>query len=359
MSRTYFQRGELKLNLPKALSGIYLLVCLSMGMYGQTPATSTEKTASSDLSTLRSFIEKGHASEALKQLDVLAVQRPETAGVERLRGIAFYAQNNLVAADQAFAAALRQDGGDLEAAEMRGLTLFRLGRQREAIPILEAIHDWSPTTKADPSYVLALCYIDVHRYDDARHALARQYGFEPDSAPAYLVAARLFLRRENLAAAQEAAGKAVVLNPQLPLAHLLLGEVALAGERLNEAIAEFEKERSLNPLYGGLYDRLGDAYSRAGDYQKAQQALERALLLEPYATGPYILLGKVLLRKQDPVSAASYLERAAKMDPANYMTHTFLSQAYRSMGRTEDAAKEAAIAQKLQDTERPQPDSAQ
>lgn len=353
------QSRELRLGLWQTLLYACLLLSCARQIFGETLAALTEKTEGTELSSVRVLIEKGHAAEALKQLDVLASQKPEPAGVERLRGIAFYAQNNLVAADQAFTTALHQDSRDLEAAEMRGLTLFRLGRQTEAIPILEALHDWTPTTKVDPNYVLALCYIDVHRYDDARHALARQYGFEPDSAAAYLVAARLFLRRENLVAAQEFARKAVALNPQLPLAHLLLGEVALAGEQLKEAIEEFEKEKSLNPLYGGLYDRLGDAYSRAGDYQRAQQALERALLLEPYATGPYILLGKVLLRKQDPVSAASYLERAEKMDPANYMTHTFLSQAYRLMGRAEDASKEAATAQRLQAAERPQPDSAQ
>jgi predicted Zn-dependent protease len=254
---------------------------------------------------------------------------------------------------------MQQDAKDVEAAQLRGITLFRMGKPGEAIPILEAVQQWTATTKVDPSYVLALCYIDRQRYDDARRALARQYGFAPDSASAYLLAGRIFLRRENLAAAQDFARKASTLDPSLPLVHLLLGEIALSGSRTDEAVAEFEKERERNPLYPGVYDRLGDVYSRIGDYSKAQQSLERAVLLGPYSTGPYILLGKVLLRKQDPVSAASYLERAEKMDPANYMTHSFLSQAYRLMGRMEDATREAAAAQKLQASNLRQPDSAQ
>ena len=36
------------------------------------------------------------------------------------------------------------------------------------------------------------------------------------------------------------------------------------------------------------------------------------------------------------------------MDPANYMTHSLLGQAYRAMGRQEDASRENAEAQKLQ-----------
>jgi len=72
------------------------------------------------------------------------------------------------------------------------------------------------------------------------------------------------------------------------------------------------------------------------------------LLLEPTATGPYILLGKVLLKRQDPASATMYLERAEKMDPSNYITHSLLGQAYRSLGRAEDASRETQTSEKIQ-----------
>jgi predicted Zn-dependent protease len=309
--------------------------------------------AKENLARLRQMIDHGHAAEALKELDILAAQHPAPAGVDRIRGVALYSQSRFAEADAAFANALKQDSHDEEATQLRGLTLFRLGKPADAIPLLEAAHSWTSQTKADPSYVLALCYLDTRRYDDARHAFATQYGFAPDSAPAYLLAARMLLRREYIPVAQDFARKALALDPQLPLGHALLGEIALAGEHLDEAIAEFEKERAGNPLEGSTYDRLGDAYTRAGDYTKAQQALQQALLLEPNSTGPYILLGKVFLKRQDPASAAMYLERAAKMDPGNYMTHNFLGQAYRALGRSEDASREVQIGQKLQSASEP------
>lgn len=313
----------------------------------------TAETAAPNLQQLRQMIDRGHASEALEKLNQMAKEQPEPAGVERLRGFALYSQNDLPGADQAFAAALARDPKDSESAQMRGLTLFRLGKPAEAVPLLESAHTWTSTTKADPNYVLALCYLDTRRYDDARHAFASQYGFPPDSASAYLLAARMLLRREFLPAAKESAEKALELDPQIPLAHMLLGEIALAGQNLDVAIAELEKERARNPLYGGLYDRLGDAYSRAGQYQQAEQALQRALLLEPTSTGPYILLGKVLLKLQDAVNASSYLERAVQMDGSNYMSHNLLGQAYRSMGRIEDARREVEVAQKIQAAQSP------
>lgn len=337
---------------------LLLLASTSAPVFAQTSGqASGSQTASLEPSPtiiqLRALIDRGQAAEALKQLDVLAAQSPVPAGVNRLRGLALYSQDRFAEADAAFASALKDDPHDVDAAQMRGLTLFRLGRPADAIPLLESAPHWTSQTKADPSYVLALCFMDTRQYDSARHALAEQYGFAPDSAPAYLLAARFLLRREYLPVSEQFAEKALQLNPQLPLAHELLGEIALANQHLDAAIAEFEEEQAINPLDGTLYDRLGDAYIRSGDYTRAQQSLQRALLLEPTATGPYILLGKALLRKQDPASAVMYLERAEKMDPNNFMTHGLLGQAYRSLGRTEDASRETQLSEKIQSASAP------
>lgn len=339
---------------------VALLFALSSPLaFAQTPSpkdpapNSAPAASSLTLDQLKAMIDRGHTAEALKQLDALAAQQPVPAGVDRLRGLTLYSQDQFAEADAAFANALKDDPHDEDAKQLRGLTLFRLGRPADAIPLLESSPHWTSQTKVDPSYVLALCYLDTRQYDNARHALAGQYGFAPDSAPAYLLAARFLLRREYLPISQQFATKALELDPQLPLAHELLGEIALAGEHLDVAIAEFEKEQQRNPLEGSIYDRLGDAYTRAGDYTKAQQSLDRAVLLEPTATGPYILLGKVLLKRQDPAGAVMYLERAEKMDPGNFITHSLLGQAYRSLGRTEDASRETQLSQKIQAADQP------
>jgi predicted Zn-dependent protease len=192
----------------------------------------------------------------------------------------------------------------------------------------------------DPEYVLGLCYSDVKRYDDARHAFATQYGFAPDSAEAYLLAARLFLRRDLAGQAGVQALKALEINPALPLAHQLLAEAALAKADVATAIRELEAERKINPLEGPLYDRLGDAYLRNGQYEEAQTALNRAVLLEPSATAPYILLGETFLKLKEPIEALHYLDHAEKMDPSNFLTHNLLGQAYKATGQVEEANRE-------------------
>ncbi len=319
------------------------------------------KASSSDgqaLSSIRQRINAGHLDEALHNLGLLAGRQPVPQGVETLEGLAYYQQAKLQDADKAYAAALARDPGDKEAAQMRGLTLFRLGRPAAAIPLLEGAKIWSSESKVDPSYVLALCYLDTRRYEDARRAFAAQYGFPPDSAAAYLLGARMLFRREYVPVAKEFAAKALALDPHLPLAHGLLGEIALAGNHLDEAISELEMERTHDPLDGPVYDRLGDAYYRAGRYEDAQKSLQEALLLEPNSTGPYILLGKVLLKRGDALGAATYLERAKALDSANYRTRSLLGQAYRALGRQEDASREVEASQKLQAASEPKIENA-
>jgi predicted Zn-dependent protease len=319
---------------------------------GGVPAQNEAAAKPPSLADVRSLMAQGRLDDARRELDVLAGEQPEQAGVERLRGILDYENNRITDAEAAFARAISQDPSDLEAMQMRGVALYRLGRPADAIPLLEKAHAAEPVANADPNYVLGLCYISTERYEDARRAFAEQYGFAPDSAAAWLVTARLLFRQEQTAPAETDARQAIKLDSRIPQAHRLLGEIALAKGDLPDAIAELEQERAIDPLDGETYDRLGDAYLRGGQTARAQQALDRAVLLEPNATGPYILLGQALLDEKDPLTAAMYLERAVKMDPSNSMALMLLGRAFAAAGRKADAQREFDALEKLQEAKR-------
>jgi tetratricopeptide (TPR) repeat protein len=305
------------------------------------------------------LVASGQLDQALEKLDKLAAEDQIPVGVEYLRGMVFYQQGKMLQAAAAFSKEVIQDPANLEALQMQGASLFRAGKSLDAIPLLERANKSVPTANIDPNYVLGLCYIDAQRYDDARKAFAGQYGFAPDSAQAYLLVARMLLRHDYQPIAEESARKALALNPNLPQGHLLLGQIALAQGQLPNAITQFEQERDLDPLNGAAYDRLGDAYIRAGDFGRAQQALNRAVLLEPTVSVPFILLGKALLKQEIPLMAKMYLEHALQMDPNNYMAHFLLGQAYRSLGRGDDASREYRAAEQIQAASAPKFESMQ
>ncbi|HZZ38487.1 MAG TPA: tetratricopeptide repeat protein [Acidobacteriaceae bacterium] len=326
----------------------WLCMLAWVAIAGDVPAQVAAAPGTPTVASARDLVTQGKLDDAARELDALAAQHPEPADVERLRGIVDYQQNRMAEAEGDFTRAVQQDASDLQSMQMRGIVLYRMNLPEKAIPILEKAHSSAPIANADPNYVLALCYVATGRYDDARHAFAAQYGFAPDSAAAWLFSARMLFRQELTAPATAGAKKALALDPHIPLAHRLLGEIALAQGDVPGAVTELEQEIRVNPLDGETYNRLGDAYMRGGQLDRARQALDRAVLLEPDASGPYILLGKALLEQHDPVMATMYLQRAEAMDPSSRMTHMLLGRAFAISGRKDDAQREFQIVEKMQ-----------
>jgi len=311
-----------------------------------------QPTLAETLESAHQKLEHGKPQEAITMLERLAATEGKAAkGVQHELGIAYYRTGKLIPAEQAFARAMEQDPNDVESVQMRGLSLYRLGRPAGAIPFLERVRQWTPNANADANYVLGLCYLNSQRFEDARLAFANQFAIPPDSGAAYLLLGKMLMQAHLAEAASEAAKKALELTPKLPLAHFMLGEFYLFKSDTAQALKEFEQEREISPTNPAVYDRLGDVYTRTGQYPSAQEALAKAISLDTSSTGPFIQMGKVLLRRNDPQTSLLYLQRAEKMDPGNYITHTLLSQAYRSLGQEEEAKKQIDVASKIHASE--------
>lgn len=322
--------------------GIFLLLLSVSAPAAQLPAPPP----ADNLAKAHEDLQHDKADQAIALLQQMAAAQPVPKGVERELGLAYYRTGKLTEADQAFRQAMTQDPQDIESVQMEGLTLYRLNQPAAAIPYLERVRQWTPDAGTDANYVLGLCYLNASRFDDARKSFAAQFGDPPDSGAAWLLLATM-LQRSNLPlqAAQEAQ-KALDVDPNLPLAHLLLGEIALLNSNLDEALKQFAAEQKINPGNALVYQQMGDAYLRSGNLDLAQQSLTRALSLDMSSTGPFILMGRVLLRRQDARTAIMYLKHAEKMDPGNYVTHAFLAQAYSMAGQDDEAKRENDLAAK-------------
>jgi Flp pilus assembly protein TadD len=321
-----------------------LLVCVPSSF---AQASSPSTTVDAEQAQARQDLQHGKTVEAIATLEKLAVANPKQPGLEHDLGLAYYRTGKLVEARQAFERAIAADPADLESVQLEGLTLYRLGQPAAAVPYLERVRQWTPNANADASHVLGLCYLNSGRFDDARRAFASEYAVPPDGGSAYLILAKMLMTANLPDQGGQAAQKALAISPALPLAHFLLGEVALYKSDVDRAVAEFEAERALNPTYAPVYERLADAYIKTGKYDQAQEALMQSLALDTSSTGPFLLMGKVLLRKNDPQNAAMYLKHAEKMDPSNFITHTLLGQAYRSLGQEAEAKQEFDAAAKI------------
>jgi tetratricopeptide (TPR) repeat protein len=336
---------------------IVIFACISNVLMGaQTPAvTNTSPTSppakvessGSQYSEAYRLSQQGKYDDAIALLQSMAARTPKPAGLSHAMGAVYYSKGDYLKAAEYFKQAVAEESNDKEAVQLLGLSYYRAGRPSDAIPYLEQVQSWYPQANVDASYVLGTSYIQAKDYPNARKSFAKMFSLPPDSAASYLLTARMLFRQEFTPVAEEYAQKAIAMDQKLPLAHQLLGEVHLFTSQIPDAVKDFEAEAAINPAYPPVYYKLADAYSRIQKYDDAERLLQRSIWLDATSTGPYVLLGKVLQKKGEPVLAIGYLQRAATMDPNNPMTHQLLGQAYRDIGKTDDAQRELKIAEQL------------
>jgi tetratricopeptide (TPR) repeat protein len=320
-----------------------------------TPNAAGAQSSASALAPSRTLLAQGKYNDALAALHDLEEKNPGVAGLSHEFGVAYYKKADYLNAIVYLKKAREENPDDGEAIQLLGISFYLAGRPADAIAPLEKVQTWFPTANVDASYILGTCYIQTKDYPHARGAFAKMFGVSADSAASYLFTARMLLRQDFGPVAEEYAQKAVSLDPKLPLAHFLLGELDLYHSKVPEAADEFQKELQLNPGYAPAYYKLADAYSRIEKFEEAEKLLQRSIWLDSTSTGPYILMGKVLAKKGETELAVRTLQRALAMDPNNPVPHHLLGQAYRDLGRSEDAERELKVAAQLEERQTSKP----
>jgi tetratricopeptide (TPR) repeat protein len=295
----------------------------------------------------RQLLQQGKYDEAIAQLQNLSAKNPSLKGMAHELGAAYYRKGDYGKAIDSLHQATTDDPADNEAVQLLGIAYYLAGKPGKAIPLLEKVQTWYPSANVDASYMVGICYLQTQDYEHARAAFAKMFGVSADSAASYLLTARMLLRQQFDPVAEQFALKATTIDPKLPRAHALLGEIYTSTSKIPEAIAEFQKELAINPGDASTYYKLADAYSRDQKFDDAERLLQRSIWLDSTSTGPFILMGKVLAKKGEPELAARALQHALSMDPNNSMTHYLLGQAYRDLGKKEDAATEFKTAEQL------------
>lgn len=331
---------------------LLLLVCgLSLfpawGQQASVPENPAAAPPAPEFAPARKLIDQGRADDAISELENIEKRNPSAKGLALELGTAYYKKSDFPKAIEYLKKATAEDPANGEAVQLLGMSYYAGGHPADAIPLLEKVQGWIPRANTDSYFILGTCYIQTRNYDQARRSFAKMFEVPEDSAAAYLFTAKMLLRQEYDPIAEEYAQKAATLDPKLPLAHFLLGELYIYKSRLPEAIGEFQKELAINPAHAETYYKLADAYSRVQKFDEAQRLLQRSIRLDSTASGPFILMGKVLEKKGDYDLAVLALRHAVAMEPNNPTTHHLLGQAYRDMGKKEEAESELKLAEQL------------
>lgn len=338
--------------------GIFLLlVPLISPAAAQTEkvALANEQSSSSTIEQAESLLSAGRIDAAITMLTAISRAEPSEIRISHLLGLAYYQKADYVRALEHLSVAIaRATEGSKQYkqdVQMLGLSHYLLGQIKEAIPYLEQVKIWAPDN-VEMAYTLGVSYIQTRDLDKARESFARMFSVPPGSASAYLINAQMMIRLQLEELAEKELQKTIELDPKLPQANFLLGEMAVYHANLDQGIALLKKEIAINPGFAMSYYMLGEAYTRQLKWDEAVAPLQESIWLNPFFSGPYIVLGKVYLKKGEHGNAESMLRRALRMDPNNFSGHHLLAQVLQQTNRAIEAKKEFEIADSLRSSDK-------
>ena len=336
----------------RPLAFISLVVLISASAQGQTPQDSS----SLDLRQLSALVEQVRAnpSNAAKMAEARAV------GFELLRA------RRYEEAVEVFDAVVDGVPGDGVALYGGAVALFNLRRLEEAERVArDAVRvsiaatatptgnlDSSDKAKDQAAETLTLLGVILAVRGDSAGALSavtKATALSPKNFDAQLALGRALFGTGNLAGAATVFRNAIALRPKNTTARFFLATSLESAGDYDRALAEYRELLAIDSQSAEGHLGLGVLLVKLGGdkINEGIEALARAIALNPVLYEARITIGRALVQQGRPAEAVEHLQRAVELAPKNPEPHYQLALAYRRLGKTQEAAAEEAIIQKL------------
>lgn len=224
--------------------------------------------------------------------------------------------------------------------------LVESGDPEAAIPHLRAAVRMRPDN-AKLAAFLGMQYLQGRFYQDAVHALRKAVELDPGSADLRFLLVDAHYKNHDFEEALQQARAAAAKFPNLANSHY---QVAWQLENMGEFLASRERlERALaiDPDFAEAHRLLGEVSLRLGDAEAGLEHFRQALARDSRSAQAYAGLGKALIQLRRYDETALEMARAIEIDPDLASLRLYLSQAYRALGRMEEAKREAATFTRL------------
>jgi Flp pilus assembly protein TadD len=264
----------------------------------------------------------------------LQSQTPAPKGLDHELGVAYYKKGDYPNAVCSLQAAQKEEPNDGEVIQLTGLSLYLAGKPADAIPYLEKVQrEYRRCLRANQKILRGTRCL--------RKNVWRAAGF----------GRRVSVRRSHAASSRFRTDRGgirtesrVPRSKTSPCSPVTRRALSLPVENPRSCRAT-RAEVAVNPANPVALYKLADAYTRIQKFDEAEKLLQRSIWLDATSTVP---MGKVLEKKGEALLAVRALQRAINMDPNNSISHHLLGQAYRDLGRSEDAERERKLAEQLQ-----------
>ncbi len=291
------------------------------------------------------LVNLGRYSDAIdvyrKALEIAHLNAP----IRMNLALAYYKAARYAEAVPEFDRVLDSNPGLYNAVLLKADCLLQLARYEEAIALLTPIAG-DHADDAAFNYVIGMALLQNKQTDDGALHLDRilKHG---DSAEARLLMGLAQRAAADFTGARDEFARAVALNPSLPLAHSLYGQMLLTTGDREAARAAFAQELTLNPndFESNLF--LGVILKEEQDYASARAHLDKALAVRSGDPGAMYQLATLLIGTGDNEQARSLLEQIVSATPAFTEAHVSLATVYYRLRRKADGDRHKAIAEQL------------
>ena len=372
---------SLRRNSDVSIAGVVLLGVL-IAAAGAVPAV-----AATDLERLseqaQQALEAHHWPDASAALEQLAKAAPAVPEVHANLGLAYYFQGRAAEALASFERALHLNPKMPQAVVMSGICQAELGRDQEAVAILDpAFHGPSdPEIGRLVGLHLQRSYSALEQFDKAAatgEELLRRYPRDPEilfqvsrlhadrsyrlmselisaapnSAWVHYANAEVQESLERYDTAIQEYQNVLKAEPSMPGVHYRLGRAIMLAshdpEPMQKARKAFEEELAIAPRNADAAYELGEIFRQQENYKVAREYFSRAVAEHPEFIEAQIGLGRTLLKQGQAADAVTHLREAARLDPSNQVPHFLLAKAYEAVGDSAGSRNEIDSYRKLQ-----------
>ena len=226
-----------------------------------------------------------------KLTDILVVES------EIAKGIAESLQAKITGREEQALAVKPTDNPEAYDGYLRGRA-FAGGSPFDKSNVERTIQSYQEAVKLDPNFALAWAYLSC--------AQSGSYWLGQDPSPA------------QLAAAKDAADRALALNPNLPEAHLALGYYRYYGQRdYTGALAEFQQAERGLPNNVDVIEAIALVQRRLGRLEEAIGGFRRVIELDPRYNQGYKNLAATYWSLRRFPEALATADRALAFEPTN------------------------------------------
>ena len=294
----------------------------------------------------RLLLAQGQIDEGINVLEQAETSQTLSPPLLVLLGDAYLKKGNAARAEESYQRALLQASEQTDAvlglaqvSELKGdvnTALVHLGRARKMV-----------ANSPDTLYRFALVALRAGLFEEANGTLLAAIKRKSDDPSYFLALGTTWIKKPDLAEAEQAFRRALQLQPDNPQAQMYLGYALLEQKKYPEARAYLEQSLQKDKSVPETYYYLGQLAQEENDDERAIQLFKKAIELVPSYSFAHAGLGASYLRLKNYQLAEQELELSVKLNPNDSKAHYNLAVLFARLRNQLRAQEEMRIVEKL------------